>query len=444
MSEKYSFKLSLVPETKNVLLNVNKKKLTKTNVDIKQPNFSLGFNYTYYDTKNKYDDEEFTTLLNENRKMQRIVLPFEHKIKDNKYKDRDLNTFLNGYFQTKGKPQILDRALLKMWESMIIFDLVSPKVDNFKSLHLAEGPGSFIQGTIMFREMFASKKKEDEYHGITIYNPTLNFDKEFHSYYGKRGYSQFPTYPPKEAEKSANKSDGDLTKLKTFRMMRERYKGKVFDYITADGGFEWTDENYQEQEAYPLIFGEIMGAVSFQKKGGNFYLKVFENFTTVTTKFIMILQSFYNEVYIHKPFTSRETNSERYFVCKDFKFNQKDAEYVANMEIMDALFKDIENIYLKGLHLEDILPSLEIPPEHLANIASINVDIGNQQIMKINELYTFIKKKIYFGSQYQEYIDAQLEATKFWISIFCPKDAKEYQLFNGKLKQLVSNYVKKE
>ena len=49
--------------------------------------------------------------------------------------------------------------------------------------------------------------------------------------------------------------------------------------MTADGGFRWNDENYQEQEAYILIFGEIVAALRIQAKGGHFVLKLFESFT---------------------------------------------------------------------------------------------------------------------------------------------------------------------
>ena len=38
------------------------------------------------------------------------------------------------------------------------------------------------------------------------------------------------------------------------------------EFITADGGFYWNNENYQEQEAYKLILGEIITALNIQKK----------------------------------------------------------------------------------------------------------------------------------------------------------------------------------
>ena len=62
-----------------------------------------------------------------------------------------------------------------------------------------------------------------------------------------------------------------------------------FDLITADGGFNWLDENNQEQESYLLVLGEICNALSFQQVKGNFVLKVFDLMTNVSLKFILIL-----------------------------------------------------------------------------------------------------------------------------------------------------------
>ena len=51
----------------------------------------------------------------------------------------------------------------------------------------------------------------------------------------------------------------------------------------------WIDENYQEQEAYKLILGEIITAFKVQEKGGSFVLKLFEIYTDISIKMISIL-----------------------------------------------------------------------------------------------------------------------------------------------------------
>ena len=91
----------------------------------------------------------------------------------------------------------------------------------------------------------------------------------------------FKTYPTKESNKSLIKIDGDLTKIKTHNIFNKHIASKKLyaDLITADGGFKWKDENYQEQEAYRLVMGQIVSALRVQAKNGTFVLKLFETFT---------------------------------------------------------------------------------------------------------------------------------------------------------------------
>merc|ERR1711871_1235792 len=152
--------------------------------------------------------------------------------------------------------------------------------------------------------------------------------KQFMNYYDKR-YPDLlnihKTYPREKAKKLKSRSNGDITEVKTISLFKKEVaKSKKYaDLVTADGGFDWSDENYQEQEAYQLILGEIIGALRVQNKDGSFVLKLFETFTISSLKMIYILSSFYQETYIWKPLFSRESNSEKYIVCKGFKYDQK-------------------------------------------------------------------------------------------------------------------------
>ena len=107
--------------------------------------------------------------------------------------------------------------------------------------------------------------------------------------------------------KYKSRDNGDITDVKTIITLKEilRKNKKYANLVTADGGFEWDNENYQEQEAYRLILGQIVAALRVQAKGGTFVLKLFETFTDVTIKMIMIVSSFYEtKAYMFKPFFS--------------------------------------------------------------------------------------------------------------------------------------------
>ena len=60
--------------------------------------------------------------------------------------------------------------------------------------------------------------------------------------------------------------NGDLTNVKTISNFKSDIKKskKYADLVTADGGFVWDDENYQEMEAYKLILGQMVGAIRFK------------------------------------------------------------------------------------------------------------------------------------------------------------------------------------
>jgi len=93
------------------------------------------------------------------------------------------------------------------------------------------------------------------------------------------------------------------------------------DILIVDGGFDFSvDFNKQEQLAFELILSQVAFAISMQKKNGVFILKVFDIFLQPTIELIYLLSCFYKQVYIIKPNTSRRANSEKYVVCKYFKY----------------------------------------------------------------------------------------------------------------------------
>ena len=100
------------------------------------------------------------------RKFYYVVNEFEHKIDDY---EKDIYNVSKDYFGTKAgkKPDILSRAFYKLWEMILMFDLIDLNSKKFVSAHLAEGPGSFIQATMFYREKFSSHYKKDTSQGST-------------------------------------------------------------------------------------------------------------------------------------------------------------------------------------------------------------------------------------------------------------------------------------
>lgn len=407
---------------------------------IPYPLFSLGFHSFLHRTKNAM---EITQNLETKNKFYYVVNPFEHRIND--FKD-DLSSFTKNYFKmTKEDPNILSRAFYKMWEIIYYFDLASKKDLTYAAL--AEGPGSFLQAVLKFREKFDFDLNKDKYFGVTIHpedGKNIEMGKQFMNYYDKNYPNLLnihKTYPREKAQKLKSRSNGDITEVKTISLFKKEIsKSKKYaDLVTADGGFDWENENYQEQEAYQLILGEIIGALRVQNKNGSFVLKLFETFTVSSIKMIYIVSSFYEEVYICKPMFSRESNSEKYLICKNFKYDQTKDKGKLNEKI-EKLEYILEKLST-NLYLQDIFPDFDLPDEYMNIFKYINIEIANKQQIMINKIVTYIKENNYFGDKYHDYRTNQIEATKWWIKTFF---TDKYEKNNLKSLQDIVDYNTQE
>jgi len=401
---------------------------------ISYPLMSLGYHSFLHRTKNAM---EITRNLETKNKFYYVVNPFEHKIND--YKE-DMTNVTKKYFEmSKEDPNIMSRAFYKMWEIIYYFDLASNK--NMTYAALAEGPGSFLQAVLKFREKFGFDMKQDKYFGVTIHpenGKNIEMGKQFMNYYKKR-YPDLlnihKTYPREKAGKYKSRSNGDLTEVKTISLFKKEIaKSKKYaDLVTADGGFDWDDENYQEQEAYMLVLGEIIGALRVQNKEGSFVLKIFETFTLTSLKMIYLLSSFYEKVYICKPMFSRESNSEKYVVCKGFKYDQKKDKSKLKSRISQLEFI-LENMRTDQ-YVQDIFPNLTLPDDYIKMFQFMNITIANKQQIMINKIVTYIKENNYFGDMYHSYRDEQIKATKWWTDTFYTKK------YDNSMKKEVDNIL---
>lgn len=383
-----------------------------------EPLLSLGFYYYLHQTKDKMEilnDDKY-----KNKDFYLVVNNFEHKVNDY-VNDIQYNT--KKYFNINDKEkQILSRAFYKLWEILFLFDIL-PNKESILTSHLAEGPGAFVQATIMFRDKFNSNlSKQDKYCAITLDEnnkevPNLN-KKKLECYSNKTAQRYYQ-------HKFSKNDNGDLTKLNVINNYVNNLK-KFNDkatLVTADGGFVWKNENYQEQESYKLLLGEIITAIKIQKEGGTFVLKVFDIFTKLTIKLICIIQSFYEDVFIYKPFLSRSSNSEKYIIAKNFKKNNN---YSNNLLKLENLLEDINKLE-QNKYIFDIVSDYEIPDELFKTIVKMNKYLINVQFTNINKIITYIDKKDYFGEQYHNLRNKQIEASIFWSKTFYLKNSEEIE-----------------
>ena len=386
-------------------------KLNKPNIDkiysdnsvihssnINQPLISLGFHSFIHRTR---EAMSITQKLETKNEFYYVVNPFENRINDyDKDIDHITDVFLN-------KPNIVSRHFYKIWEILYMFDIAS--MDKMSMAGLGDETGAIIQAFVEFREQYFDPSKDTVY-GMTRDDMIdMKMVNAMNERYDKMIEIIKTNIKPKKTTKKLT-TDGDMTNIKTVEYLRDHIKEGT-DLVIADGSKEWHNKNYIEQEAYGLILGEILSAINILNKDGSFVLKVYDTFTHITIKIIYLLTSFFDTVYIYKPFTSRNTNNEKYIVCKGFNYNHKDPSIVKKIKpLEEALIKCRSDHYINDMFPKFILDDKEIEPFKYINIMLVNV----QQIY-INKVITYIKSNNYFGDMYHSYRDQQINANKWWI-----------------------------
>lgn len=268
------------------------------------------------------------------------------------------------YAISKIKP--VSRAYFKLIEIYKHFNILD-SYSNLKSFHLAEGPGGFIEATAFMRS-----NPLDTYYGIT-----LTSDDDYSIPGWKKSDNLFKTYKNIVIE-NGKTGNGNLYNVENYKHMAHMYKNSM-NIITADGGFDFSgDFSKQENNAFRLLFTQVAYAIVMQKYNGVFILKIFDVFLKSTTQLIYLLNCFYKKVYIVKPNTSRHANSEKYLVCKYFKFSDTSSIYNRFHDILFVL----DNMDFDKYEIASIL-DVELNTYYLSKLNEINSIFTQQQIENI-------------------------------------------------------------
>jgi 23S rRNA U2552 (ribose-2'-O)-methylase RlmE/FtsJ len=259
-----------------------------------------------------------------------------------------------------------------MVEMVNMFRLFNDFDENpINTFHLAEGPGGFIEATQHLR-----KNSSDKYYGMTLMDDDPNIPG------WKKSNHFLETHKNVEIERGLT-GTGDLMEVDNLTYCNEKYKNSM-NIITADGGFDFSiDFNQQEILATNLLLAQVSFAISMQKVGGHFILKIFDIFTKTTCDIMYLLSSLYKQVYIVKPNTSRLANSEKYIVCKGFK------QYPE--KLINNIIRKYEKLKTSEF-ISGILP-VRLDYFYLNKIEEYNAIFGQQQIENITHTLNLISCK---------------------------------------------------
>lgn len=235
----------------------------------------------------------------------------------------------------------LSRSFFKMVEMGNVFLLnriIKQISRNIKTLHLAEGPGGFIEGIIYLRKKYCPQhiQKCDLHYGITLIDNGTTTDIP-----SWKKSTVFIRDNPNIIITTGADNTGNLYNLDNIKYLQTRF-GNTMDLVTADGGFDFSvDYNSQEYLASRLIYCEILSALLTLKPGGTFICKTFDLLNKLTVDFLYILQCKFEYIYVFKPKTSRLANSEKYLVCTGFRSPCSESELVDLCKVV-TLFETVE------------------------------------------------------------------------------------------------------
>lgn len=325
--------------------SINKLHLTHTSIE----NINIIMNKTLHtyisNAKKNIDDTQI-----EWDKFKKYVNPYEY-----------IHTVVPNASLSVCKLKPISRSFYKMIEICTTLHLFAIlPFEKCKTFHFAEGPGGFIEAMCYYRE-----NTKDTYCGMTLvkeldttipgWKKSKHFLEQHKNVMIWNGVTQ----------------DGDLLKPENLKQCYLQHNNSC-DLVTGDGGFDFS-LNYEHQEVIclKLIFAQCAYAMACQKKGGNFIIKMFDMFTHASLDLLYILSNVYEHVYIFKPHTSRQANSEKYVICKNF--------YLDDSKDLVMKMYNIIKSFEENKYPERFL-SIDIPYNYFCALQEINAILGQSQL----------------------------------------------------------------
>lgn len=292
----------------------------------------------------------------------------------------------------------LSRSYFKMIEigHEFFYDILNKK-EPITTVHLAEGPGGFVEGIVNIRN-----RNDDNIYGMTLVSDNKEVPGWRRSWY-------FLSKHPNINILTGYDGTGNLYNTNNQRFLEYRVGVNKAEIVTGDGGFDFSvDYNKQELLAQKLIYSQFITALSVQQKGGHFVCKFFDIFNIITTQIIYLMTCFYEEVIIFKPYTSRPANSEKYIICRHYKG-------IPNLYLYKLRhILDLWNIFEKGKYRTRIKSIVKfIPDSFIQQIKNINKIILEEQIKYINYTINIIKNPLK-DKDYDNITKEQINNATLW------------------------------
>ncbi len=306
--------------------------------------------------------------------------------------------------------------------------IANKKNISIRTMHLAEGPGGFIEAMCTLR-----KNPLDIFVGMTLINSNDT------SVPGWRKINQFMTKHPQIKLETGADQTGNIMNPENIMHVRTTFGGSM-SLVTGDGGFDFSvDYNKQEILSAKLIFAQICMAIAVLREDGHFVVKMFDLFSRVSVEMLYLLSILFAEVHVVKPFTSRYGNSEKYIVCKYFRATQPVVDILLG-KMVDEVFScskacsSSPNV-AGASSLDQCLTRIfafDIPMFFLTKLEGINALLGEQQINNIQTTLHLIENKYKTSKKIDTIRSKNIQKCIAWCNEFnvpFNPDAKKSNIF---------------
>ena len=298
-------------------------------------------------------------------------------------------------FPSLAKVHPLSRSYFKMVEMLHLikfWSMIRPGAA-FRSAHICEGPGGFIQCIV--EKLKERRIPIDALHAMTL-RPTQS-----HIPGWRRSIQFLRKYPQIQLE-YGHDNTGDILNQENQRVFCQKAEGSHI--FTADGGFDFSvDYTNQEQMAFPLLLASFSTGLTCLAKGGTMIIKLFDIYSQATQDLFLGTASHFRHFTIYKPATSRPCNSERYFIGTGY----------LGMATAGAWIRHLQEA--QGKHMESPLTRLVSDDWSPQVMGAIREQIEWQE----NQQIRFIKETLEFDKQtLDDTIATNIETSKKWCEAF--------------------------
>lgn len=364
--------------------------------EIPYPQLSYGFHHRIHTNKDKM---EIKHEFDDKKKVYLVINEFEDVIDDHK------KGIASEVQSELGVKSVESRSFYEVWELLMTYRLLIEE-SYVDAISLGNDNGS-LQAVSVFRSQYAKKNTKDKYYKAEI--DDIPFKK-------------------------STLSDKKITNIKANKLKSNA------DLVISHINYEWKNDNSREQESFRAFIESINVAVNNQSKGGSFICKINDLYTSVSAKILALLGEYYENIFIHKPFMSRLTETDRYIVATGFKF-KSEKELNSKNAILEKLIKAIRT--KKNAYIENLFSDYNVSLTLRAFLIMSNDVIANKMVKTVNAVVRFVESHNYRGDVYQYHRELQIKASKFWVDSFLPTSKSKLKDAVIKLKQLSKDTLKK-